>query len=102
MGYEGEELNFCPPTMFDFRRAAAVIVSGDGPNKRGHMLLNTGGVSGNYFQIAGIRVRPRYMNEEGYQRYLKESGNTELRRLPVFIPNPEASQLKLEQILTES
>lgn len=88
--------------MFDFRRASAVVVSGDGPNKWGHMLLNTGGVDGNYFQIAGIRVRPRYMNEEGYQRYLKETGKSELKRIPVFIANPEASQLKLEQLLNES
>ena len=102
MAYEGDELNFCPPTMFDFRRASAVIVSGDGINKWGHMLLNTGGVGGNYFQIAGVRVRPRYMNEDGYQRYLRDTGKTEKWRIRVFIPRPEASQLRLEQLLNES
>lgn len=102
MAYEGEELNFCPPHMFDFTRASAVIVSGDRPNKWGHMLLNTGGVNGMYFQVAGVIARPRYMNEAGYQRYLKETGKTELKRIPVFITRPEASQLKLEQLLNEN
>jgi hypothetical protein len=99
MAYEGEELNFCPSFMFDFSKASAVIVSGDGPNKWGHMLLNTGGVGGMYFQIAGVNVRPRYMDEDGYQRYLSETSKRELKRIGVFIPHPEASQLKLEQLL---
>jgi hypothetical protein len=102
MAYEGDELNFCPPQMFDFSRASAVIVSGDGPNKWGHMLLNTGGVGGMYFQVAGVITRPRYMNQAGYERYLRETGKSELRRIPVFIIRPEDSQLKLEQLLNES
>ena len=101
MAYEGDELNFCPPHMFDFRRASAVIVSGDRPNKWDHMLLNTGGKGGMYFQVAGVIARPRYMNEAGYQRYLKETGKTELKRIPLFILHPEASQLRLEQLLNE-
>jgi hypothetical protein len=101
MAYEGDELNFCPSNMFNFSRAFAIIVSGDGPNIWGHMLLNTGGVGGMYFQIAGVIARPRYMDEAGYQRYLKETGKSELRRMPVFIPYPAASQLKLEQLLNE-
>jgi hypothetical protein len=41
MAYEGEVLYFCPPPhMFDFTRTSAVVVSGDVPNKWGHMLLN--------------------------------------------------------------
>ena len=102
MAYEGDELNFCPANMFDFTRAVAVIVSGDGPNKWGHMLLNTGGVTGMYFQVAGVITRPRYMNGAGYRRYLSETGKHELRRIPVFITRPEASQLKLEEILNRN
>lgn len=101
MAYEGDELNFCPANMFDFSHASAVVVSGDGPNKWGHMLLNTGGTSGKYFQIAGVVVRPRYMDQAGYQRYLKETGKSEIRRISVFIPHPEASQLRLERLLNE-
>ena len=101
MAYEGDELNFCPPKMFDFRTASAVVVSGAGPNKWGHLLLNTGGVTGMYFQVAGVIVRPRYMNAAGYQRYLNETGKKELKRISVFIPHPEASQLRLEQLLNE-
>jgi hypothetical protein len=101
MAYEGDELLFCPRDMFDFSKAAAVIVSGDGPNIWGHMLLNTGGSGGVYFQVAGVVTRPRFMNEAGYQRYLNETGKRELKRIPVFISKPEASQLKLEQLLNE-
>jgi hypothetical protein len=102
MAYEGELLNFCSAQMFDFTKASAVIVSGDGPNIWGHALLNTGGTGGNYFQIAGVATRPRYMDEAGYQRYLRETGKKEIRRIPVYIKNPQASQLKLEQLLNES
>ena len=102
MAYEGELLNFTPPPhMFDFTRASAVIVSGDRPNKWGHMLLNTGGTGGMYFQIAGVITRPRYMNEAGYRRYLRETRKAELRRIPVFIPHPEAAQERMEELLGE-
>lgn len=102
MAYEGDLLSYCSPMMFDFTEAYAVVVSGDSPNRWGHMLLNTGGQGGMYFQVAGVYTRPRYMDEAGYQRYLKETGKTELKRIPVFVPQPEAAQLKLEQILSDS
>ena len=103
MAYEGDELNVCPPRMFDFSKAYAVVVSGDWPNKWGHILLNTGGAGGIYFQIGGKFItRPRYMYHFGYQRYLRETGKTELKRISLFIPNPEASQLKLEELLNEN
>jgi hypothetical protein len=102
MAYEGEILHFPPPPhMFEFTRTSAVVVSGDGPNKWGHMLLNTGGVGGMYFQIAGVIAQPRYMNETGYRRYLRETGKVELRRIPVFIRQPEAAQARMEELLGE-
>jgi hypothetical protein len=55
-----------------------------------------------YFQVAGLITRPRYMDEAGYQRYLDDTHKHELRRIKVFIPRPQASQLKLEQLLNES
>lgn len=102
MAYEGEELYFCPPHMFDFARASAVIVSGDWPNRWNHMLLNTGGANGVYFHVAGVIARPRYMDEVGYRRYLKETGKSELKRIPLFVHHPEAAQLRLEQSLNET
>jgi hypothetical protein len=42
------------------------------------------------------------MDETGYQRYLSETGKHEIRRIPVHIPHPEASQLKLEQLLNNT
>src|SRR5258707_11831888 len=101
MAYEGEQLLFCPSEMFDFDDAYAVIVSGDGPNLWGHMLLNTGGAGGYYFQVAGIHTVPLYMDEAGYRRYLKETKKRELRRLKVHISDPAASQRGLENILAK-
>ena len=101
MAYEGEELLFCPADMFDFTNAWAVVVSGDWPNTWGHMLLNTGGIGGIYFQVAGIRTCPRYMDEPGYRRYLKETKKKELKRFRVHIPEPEKSQLALEEALSQ-
>jgi|SRR5215472_13484553 len=103
MSYEGELLYSCPDTMFDFSQAYAVVVSGDGPNHWGHMLLKAGPT---YFQVvmggvAGIHATPRYMNEAGYARYLKESGKKEIRRFKVVIPHPQQAQLKLEQLLSQ-
>jgi hypothetical protein len=101
MTYEGERLLFCSATMFDFSRTWVVVVSGSGPNSFGHMLLNTGGRGGKYFQVAGIYTTPLYMDEARYQRYLRESNKHEIRRFKVAIPDPAASQRKLEELLSQ-
>jgi hypothetical protein len=101
MAYEGDVLESCPPGMFDFTKAFAVIVTGTPPNEAGHMLLNTGGIGGMYFHVVGLNGRPRYMNEAGYRRYMKEDGKRERLRIACSIPHPEASQRKLEEIAKE-
>jgi hypothetical protein len=101
MAYEGDFLHFCPQKAFALGHANAVVVTGDPPNTWGHMLLNTGGIGGVYFQVAGVHACPRYLNELGYRRYLKETGKQEIRRLPVRIRNPDAAQLKLEELLSK-
>ena len=98
MAYEGEELLFCPAQPFAWEDAYGVVVSGAWFNPYNHMLLNTGGVGGWYFQVAGVHTRPRYMDEAGYQRYLHETGKTELRRFPLHLTNPAGAQLKLEEL----
>jgi hypothetical protein len=101
MAYEGERLLECPGKGFDFSKTYAVVVSGSGPNFCGHLLLNTGGIGGDYFHVAGIRTEPRMMTEQGYRRYLKEAGKKELKRFQVTISNPVAATLKLEQLTSE-
>lgn len=103
MAYEGELLEMCPDHMFDFTNTNVVIVSGAKWNPWGHALLNTGGFTGNYFQVVGeVVARPRYMSEAGYRLYLKDNGKKELKRYRVHIPEPEKSQLKLEEILSDT
>jgi hypothetical protein len=102
MAYEGDLMIECPATPYDFAHTSAVVVSGDGPNFCGHMLLNVGGKIGVYVHVAGIRAQPRKMNEDGYRRYLKETGKRELKRFGVTLPKPGAAMLKLEQLLSET
>jgi len=99
--YEGEFLMCCPKSAFQFDRAYAVVVSGMLGNNWGHMLLNTGGIGGIYFQVAGRKVCPRYMNEGGYRRYLHEHAKRELRRYALHLKDPNAAQSKLEELMSK-
>jgi len=99
MAYEGELMSSC--RVFNFRDAYAVIVSGARLNPYGHMLLNTGGRGGTYFQVSDVYGNPRMMNEEQFQRYLAENKKTIVTVMRVVIPEPEKSQLRLEQILSK-
>jgi hypothetical protein len=104
MAYEGEILQQVPANL-DFTTVYAVIVSGDFPNPCGHALLfvpyqrsimQSGGY---YFQVAGVVRYPRALTNEGYARYLRETGKTELRRDAVTIPNPDGAQKRLSELL---
>ena len=101
MPYEGEVLTKCS-TEFDFTQTWAVVVSGSGPNKWGHMLLYTGGAHPTYFQIQGeLRAMPVYMNQAGYERYLRENGKKELKRIRISLPNPDRATAKMEELLSQ-
>jgi hypothetical protein len=76
-------------------------VTGAKLNPYGHMLLNTGGKGGSYFQVSDLYGNPRMMNEAQFQRYLRENDKTIVTVMPVNIPHPDKSQLKLEQLLSE-
>lgn len=97
MAYDGDHITFC--SNFDFTRAHAVVVSGARWNPCGHMVLNTGGLGGWYFHVAEVRGRPKFMQESGYRRYLKENGKKEISRTFVKIPNPDGSNQRLEELL---
>jgi hypothetical protein len=101
MAYEGELLRLCPAQMFKFGATYAVIVSGMKTNPYGHMLLNTGGPGGTYFQVSEFHGQPRFMNESQFQRYLKEQDKYIITVVPIQIPYPEKAQLKLETLLSE-
>ena len=94
--YEGEIMVQCLLKPFDFQNTSVVIVSGDGPNFCGHMILYVGAF---YFHVAGVNDPPRYMMAEGFRRYLKETGKHEMRRTFVKVPNPFGAQRKLEELL---
>ena len=97
--YQGDLHLFSPAVQYDFSSAHVVVVSGDGINACGHMLLNTNGRHGWYFHVASLRDYPRYMGYDGYQRYLKENGKTELGFFYKHVPNESAARVKLAELL---
>ena len=102
MSYHGEALNQCGGLDLDLSKASVVAVTGDGPNVCGHLLLFVNSGGGFYFHVAEFRGRPRYMTQGGFRRYLRESGKTEIRRLPVAIPDPDAALRYLEQLTSQN
>lgn len=97
MPYTGENINYC--MNFDFKNAYAVVVSGGIGNSCDHMLLNTGGPGGQYFHIAALHDRPKYLDSVGYQRYLRENHKREMSRTKILVPKPEAANIRLQNIL---
>jgi len=102
MGYSGEILDACGVIVMDCSKVAVVAVSGDGPNVCGHLLLHTTGGGGYYFHVAELRGQPRYMNEAGYRRYLRENGKTEIRRIYLALPDPRAAEAYLENLMAST
>jgi hypothetical protein len=101
MAYEGEILSSCPAQMFKWGAVYAVIVSGAKLNPYGHMLLNTGGPGGIYFQVSDVLGQPRFMNETQFQRYLNENNKFIVTVMRIQITAPEKAQLKLEELLSK-
>ena len=110
MAYEGELLSECPQGL-DFSLTQAVVVSGASWNPCGHMILCVGNSSDTswYFHVAGAGVRevygvyayPKFMREEGYQRYLLENSKRELRRLDAMISNPDGARTRLMILMAD-
>jgi len=42
------------------------------------------------------------MTEQGFQRYLRENGKTEIRRRSFALPNPQGANLYLENLLANT
>ncbi|UXH80109.1 hypothetical protein [Roseateles amylovorans] len=99
--YDGEELSMCLPQAFDWAHTTAVVVSGDSWNPCGHMLLKVGDGAPFYFHVAGPYMRPQYMRELDFRRYLRESRKTVLSQRPVKITKPDAAQFKLDQLMSK-
>ena len=111
MPFEGDELTYCPSDM-DFTVTWAVVVSGASWNPCGHMLLCCGSSSENswYFQVAGqgirelwgVRAHPKFMRgEAGFQRYLRENGKKEIRRLDATLRNPSGAYQRLMSYMAD-
>lgn len=104
MAYHGDVLTYCPSDV-DFSVVYAVVVSGDFPNPCGHALLfvpSAYAISsdhGYYFQVAQAYGLPLIMDKDGYGRYLKDNGKTEITRYAVSISNPDGSYQKLVDLM---
>lgn len=87
----------------DFLHSMSVVgVSGSGPNVFGHGLLC---VRGYYFHVdqAGFGKYPKWMDQKGFERYLKENNKKEWFRCKIkYVPNPQGAMHKLKQLLKTS
>jgi hypothetical protein len=101
MSYEGDYLNACGAIAIDLSAIDVVLVSGASWNPCDHLILFAGPRRGGYyFHVAGsVHDFPKYMDEAGYRRYLKENGKVELRRLPLSLPKPQEALLFLEGLM---
>jgi hypothetical protein len=101
MAYDGEVVYQCLPVTYFAHDVQVVIVSGDGMNVCGHALPYSG-FSRRYFHVgAGIHEVPRTMNEQQFQRYMREHGKREIHRYRVVLTDPLAAHRKVEQLLSE-
>lgn len=96
--YIGDVMLHCVIRPNDFKHTQAIIVSGDGWNVCGHALLHVG--PGWFFHVAGLHDRPRFMRNEGYQRYLRENDKREIRRTMVHIPDIFGAHRKLLDLVS--
>lgn len=84
------------------QRNNVVVATGAKWNPCGHAILNAGGNGGHYFHIAGDGyVRPYYMTQNGYERYLSENKKREVRRRHVPLRRPDRAQTRLDLITNE-
>ena len=93
--YKGAHLPHCSAIPFNWKHTRLIVVSGDGPNVCGHVLVKAGAY---YFHIQNDKSPPYYIGEDGYKRYLEENGKTELQNTKVWLKNPEGAQRKLEEL----
>ena len=101
MAYDGQVLYICILEHLKFHRAYAVTVSGGRLNPCGHMIACFDGGRKHYFHIAGFYSRPKYMDENGYARYLRENGKSELRREVIHLEDIDASVRKIHELLSK-
>lgn len=99
MAYAGDLGNATVQAAIDLSNCGAVVVSGDGPNVCGHMLLTQFGGGGYYFHVASLLDKPRWMNRSGFKRYLTENNKTVLGYYPVKLTNVAAANAELSRLM---
>lgn len=95
-GYLGR--NFKNYKGLNFSFVEAVVVSGDGPNFCGHMLLR---INNYYFHISEVYNYPTFMFASEYTEYLKKNGKTEIFRIRRLLRNRDGARNKLKTLLNQ-
>ncbi len=102
-GYDGAPVGYFPQLdldKFSMEKIYPIVVTGSTPC--GHMLVNVGGTGGWYFHIHTWYDYPFVMDEQGYQRYLRENGKREVFRYEIEIPEPEKARKALKSLLRKT
>jgi hypothetical protein len=66
--------NFKEYSSLKFENVEAVVVSGDGPNFCGHMMLR---VDDYYFHVSGVYNYPMFMTVPEFRTYIKDNNSRE-------------------------
>ena len=90
--------SFISYNALSFSFVEAVVVSGDGPNFCGHMMLR---VDNYYFHVSGVYNYPMYMMASQFDTYMKQNGKTELFRTRRVLRDKNAARDKLKKLLSE-
>lgn len=99
-GYDGEEISYCDPNAFASGRGEVVVVSGDGINICGHVLLNVVGFG--YRHLRGETARPRYLRTSlGFDRYLRENQKRVYGRYSFEFSSPACATRRYCHLIAE-
>lgn len=104
MAYTGTPIDNLDPLKLRHSSCQLIIVSGDGPNVCGHMLVQMPAEPGgtdSVFHIAGGHDYPHWMPAASYPLYVKENGKTELGRKPIMLPRPRDAAIYLAKAIKE-
>jgi hypothetical protein len=96
--YDGDTVEKKPLPAVSCSSISVIIVTGITPF--GHMLLNTGGKEGWYFNVTRAWIKyPRFMGYRGYLRYMRENEKREIARIPVTIVEPDWAASELVRLM---
>jgi hypothetical protein len=90
--YLGQRMYECNRVPFNWARTELQIISGDGPNVCGHVIIRAGSY---YFHIDGIWEYPWSMDETGFKKNCRPNTGFGASRTTIAPPLPKRSSTRV-------